>query len=703
MYVWRHIPLLRFLIPFILGILVTKEYDLELIPVFSAFILLCSILLIGHLYLKNNISRVLIYILSLVGLCATFLSGILVTENYQLKNFSNHFSHQSDADFLLVRVVSNPEEKRKSIGCQLAVCKLYDSDTFVDVQGLVQGYFEKDSLSLGLNYGDYLCIQNTLKPIEEAKNPHQFDFKKFYNNKNIYHQGYFRSGSWVFTGAHKSSTLFSLSYYLQDQLRRLFNRYFKDESVKGVAQAIVFGYREDLDEDWMRAFSKTGTIHVLAVSGLHIGIIYILLSSLIGLGRSRGKWLIVKSIVVIVSLFIYCLVTGFAPSVSRAALMFGIVICGNAWNRNSNIYNTLTFAAFVLLVFNPLNLYNVGFQFSFLAVIGIVFYKDYFSSFWPQSSWLGNKVISLLSVSVAAQITTFPIGLYYFHQYPNLFMFSNLIVIPFITVILYSGIFFIAVGFWSDWLAQFLSKIISIYIQFISSIVHYIQDIPFAFFENVHITFSQMLLIYALIVAVTFTVLQKWRKGFVLVIVLSISFLVSDYVFERSLYRTEVVCFDVRNETLIGFRQNKQIVFLASKGIYESESKKLEFIVNPYLINERLTDNYSVFPLDCINQKMSMGFLTFLDNGTIWFNNKSYMILDKTHSYINNEIKGDFLIIGSKKGESYIKKVIGKLDFKNIVILDSWKSAKQIRYIDSHLLVIEDDGCVILRQVKSDV
>ena len=210
----------------------------------------------------------------------------------------------------------------------------------------------------------------------------------------------------------------------------------------------MFGYKEDLDDEWLEAFSKTGTIHVLAVSGLHVGIIYLLLSGILLMRRSNGRSLKLKSAVILLCLFAYCLLTGFAPSVSRASIMFGVVIVAKAFQRRSNIYNTLSFACFLLLVVSPYNLYNVGFQFSFLAVVGIVYYTDTFRKWVPVSSYLGDKVVTLLSVSVAAQITTFPIGLYYFHQYPNLFMISNLIVIPCITVILYLGILFLLVMCW---------------------------------------------------------------------------------------------------------------------------------------------------------------------------------------------------------------------------------------------------------------
>ena len=159
------------------------------------------------------------------------------------------------------------------------------------------------------------------------------------------------------------------------------------------------------------------------------------------LGSSTGRSRVIKSIVILLSLFLYCLVTGFSPSVSRAAIMFATVIVAKAFQRKTNLYNTLSFACFILLLLNPLNIYNVGFQFSFLAVIGIVLYTDYFKRIWRSSTKIGDKVMTLLCVSLAAQLTTFPLGLYYFHQFPNYFILSNLLVIPCISIVVFRCIY----------------------------------------------------------------------------------------------------------------------------------------------------------------------------------------------------------------------------------------------------------------------
>ena len=625
------------------------------------------VLLVSHFYLRSRVNRLLQQVVSLLAIVHFFAAGFLITWTYNQVHYSSHLANTTDAIELLVRVTNVPKEKPKSISCTVELLSAIDSIQVKGINGTAQLYIEKDTNSESLVYGDYLLVSNIIQEVSPPKNPHQFDFRKYYAQRNIYHQGYLKSGAWSKTGKNKTFWLLALSFKWQAYLKNEFAKYFKDDAVRGVAQAIVFGYKEDLDDEWMEAFSKTGTIHVLAVSGLHVGILYILLSSLLLMGKSKGRVLKLKSAIILLCLFAYCLLTGFAPSVSRASIMFGVVVIAKAFQRRSNIYNTLSFACFLLLVVNPLNLYNVGFQFSFLAVVGIVYYKDTFRKMIPTSSYLGDKIVTLLSVSLAAQITTFPIGLYYFHQYPNLFMISNLIVIPCITVILYLGIAFILVVPFSDLLAGFFAKSMTLYIEFISRVVHYIQDIPYAFFEDVHITFWQMLCIYGFILAATIARKMESTFATLTAVFFVVLFLLSDYSYEKKLPKTQVIVFDVGRDFLVGFREGSKISFVASKGVY-TDPNKLNFTIRPYLVKERLDFNYTVVPDLFLASANDLGLIKSLGNGFVWFQNKRYHFLDYTKDYIKTGVSSDFLIIGKNKGSGYLSKVLPLLSSKSIYL-----------------------------------
>mgnify|MGYP006145994897 CR=1 FL=1 len=670
MYVWRHIPLLKFLIPFILGIVSSDYVSVSLRVILVVVAGLLSISVAAHFFLIKKINLRFHLASSLLVLLTFWSLGLASMKVHNPFLYENHFFENDGGDYILARLSGAPAEKEKSYGCELEVLKVKDSTGWKTSNGKVQVYFAKDSIAALLSYGDIIVFRNMLRRTEGPVNRHQFDFNKYYGHKGIYHNGFLKSGSWWDTGDSKKNYLYALGYAWQAALKGAFDKHFKNKATKGVAQAIVFGYKEDLDAEWLDAFSKTGTIHVLAVSGLHVGIIYILISGLLMINRSRGKVLIIKSAVLLLVLFLYSLLTGFAPSVSRASTMFGLVIIAKAFNRNSNIYNTLSFACFVLLVIDPHNIYNVGFQFSFLAVLGIVYYKDFFRGWWPQSTLFGDKIVSLLAVSFAAQLATFPLGLYYFHQYPNFFMISNLIVIPCITVILYFGILFVSVAFWSDTLASWLAYVISSYIDFIAAVVSYIQEIPYAFFEGVHITFGQMISIYTLLLSITLALVYRWKYGFTLAVASVALFLFLDSQYENSLEPSEFISFQVANEILLGFKQDNQLTLLATEDLYRN-NKKRDFVIEPFIINERLSADYALVPLSLSKSKQAFGDVHFLGNGVIIWQDKSILVLDNVTEYINKPLDVDILIIGIKKSDRYLEKVLPLISFDEVIVTQS--------------------------------
>ena len=660
MYVQRHIPLLKILIPFIGGILLCSKSPDLIIAIEVVFPLIMLLIIAAHYYLKRNINPKLQLFISMGLLLEVVFLGFLISYHSASKNSLLHFANQGNVSNAIVKITSSPTLKPNSVACEVDFLVLWDSSGKRGCKGKAQLYFQNDSNSLALSYGDLLALQKEIKSVESPSNPHQFNFNKYYASRGIYHSDYIESSAWIPINLNQANWLYELSFTIQDKLKRKFTQYFKDESVRGVAEAIVFGYKEELDDQWMEAFSKTGTIHVLAVSGLHVGIIYVLISFLLGLSKSNRKLIAWKTLFVILVLFLYCLVTGFSPSVTRASLMFGLVMLANLWQRQSNIYNTLCFACLVLLIANPNNIYNVGFQFSFLAVLGIVFYKDYFRKAIPTSNFVLSKVVMLGAVSIAAQIATFPLGIYYFHQYPNLFIFSNLIVIPCISIILYAGIFFILFSFVFPPLASLLALIMEAYIHFISSAVLFIQEVPFAFFEDIHISFNQLLLIYCFIISLTYGVLKRAKYAFALPITICMLFMWVDYSIEKDKARTEVVYFKDKNELVLGFRNNDSILIIASKGAY-ANSTNYQYVLRPYLVNERLINSYEILPVEITRFKSDLGIIKTLANGNVWFNNKSYFLADYNLSYILDTIHVNQIIINEQRKLSGYNKAVSRL------------------------------------------
>jgi competence protein ComEC len=240
----------------------------------------------------------------------------------------------------------------------------------------------------------------------------------------------------------------------------------------------------------------------LAVSGLHVGIIYQIVAWVFLLGNKRkakNNWLFLVATIAV--LWIYAFITGLSPSVLRAVTMFSVVVLAKVVARQSNIYNTLAVSAFILLLWNPYLLMQVGFQLSYIAVIGIVYLQPKFAQLWNVENRTGKFFWSMTCVSVAAQIATFPIGLLYFHQFPTYFWLSNFIVIPAATVILIGGIALLAFS-WLDFIACLIGCGLKWFILVLNSLVFKIQEIPGALISGVDISVFETWLIYGCIFSI---------------------------------------------------------------------------------------------------------------------------------------------------------------------------------------------------------
>ena len=685
-YVWRDVPLLRFFIPFAIGILLDHFFSFYKDILLYGTVLGFFVLVALHIYLRYRINK---SIISGASICfystLLFLGGLINHINKQSYSTA-HFNNFTNAEYLLAKVTSLPELKPKSIAAQIKVNSVFQHSKQERAIGKAQVFFQLNTKSKKLKYGDLILIRNQIPKVEEPKNPHQFNFKNYYQSKNIYNSGYITADKWINLHRNKANPILGFAYKVQSKLKSIFKRYIANKPVRGVAEAIIFGYKGELDDTWVEAFSKTGTIHVLAVSGLHVGIIYILLAWLIGLSKSTGWQLKLKALVILLALFSYCIITGFSPSVTRASLMFGLVLVAKATGRQTSIYNTLTFAAFVLILLNPNNLFNVGFQFSFLAVLGIVYYKDIFRSWLPQKSWLMDKVVTLMSVSLAAQITTFPLGLYYFHQYPNLFLFSNLIVIPCITIILYAGFFMVAMSFVSSFLATGASSFMQFYTEFVAAAVQKIQNLPFAFFEDVHISFFQMMLIYCAIFLITFTVKHKWNFGITISIVVVLVGVLSNYGLGAD-NKSEVLFFNHNKEVICGFRQGNDVTFFCSEATFNS-NQTAKYILKPYLINERIRGEVKVLPISLLKRKGNWNGVVSLGNGFVYFANTRLLFADQNQKYMARNIYVDYVIIGNTKSKRYYSAVLSLVKNSKIVALSSLNYNNSYNFIQGKSKVL---------------
>ncbi len=514
MFSWTPYPFVRIVLFFSLGILL-GIYLPDSVPIVSTRILFgtLGLLYMIVLYLRSN-EKLKFINPGAIGLAIVLLAGyIQVYHSTDYRNH-NHFIHDTDTiQHYKAVVIRQAQEKKNSWKIEAEVAAVQSNGLWKERTGKVLLYFSKKAFDTPYQYGDVLLINGSPQALTEPANPGEFDYKRFLTFRKIYHQHFLRDGH-VLQIDHQPPNL-AMDYSIRARVWAddALKRNIAGEREQATASALVLGVTDGLDNELLGAYAATGSLHVLSVSGLHVGIIYwLILLVLKPLNKTTsGKWIL--ALISIVILWGYAFVTGLSPSVLRAVTMFSFVAVAQPWSKRTNIYNTLAASACCLLLFEPYLIMSVGFQLSYLAVIGIVYLQPIFSRWWNPRYWLWEKIWQITCVSIAAQIATFALGLLYFHQFPVYFLFSNLFVIPASFLVLVLGIVLVAVSAVNP-----LAGLVGFLLEWIIKILNYgvfkMEALPFSLIDNVYVTtFQCWLLIGAIVLAISLIQFRKFYSA----------------------------------------------------------------------------------------------------------------------------------------------------------------------------------------------
>jgi competence protein ComEC len=574
---WKKIPFIRLVLPMIAGILIAIYVKLSSFLWLIPLVVVCSIT-VGLFIQKKWIQRFETNFWYGISLYLTlFLIGLnLVVLRTQL-NYEHHYSHHIYANQptqLIVEIEEIPKQKPKSIYTIAQVKGILHEGNVLPTIGHIILYLAKDEASKNIIQGDQLVVTVNLQPIQPPRNPDEFNYQQYLRFHQVYHQAYSSSEHWTLL-EKGSANLTKLAGKTRDYLLAL----LKDNNIQGeemsVASALLLGYKDDLSDDLKHAYSSAGAMHVLAVSGLHVGIIFMVLNHLLGFMNRSKKLALTKVGILLLFLWFYALITGLSPSVIRAATMFTFVVIGSAFNRSGSIYNTLAVSAFLLLCINPYLVMEVGFQLSYLAVMGIVYFQPKIYALLYVKNSILDKIWIISSVSIAAQIATFPLGLLYFHQFPTYFLFSNLFVIPGAMLIIALGILVFATAPIKA-LAIFIAGVLQEVIFWMNYLIIQIDQLPFSLVEGISISIFGCWLIYATIMSgvlsLEFRKLKYLNWGIGCLILL----LMLDIKEDVELRGThEIVIYDIKKETAINYISGANNVLFCSDQLWQSESQLL--------------------------------------------------------------------------------------------------------------------------------
>jgi len=584
MWRWAPYPVVRITLGFMAGILLFLFFgsDFRYTTEITAFFVFAFVA--AALLSWKRKTAFATDLAGMLGLCGFVALGFAYTQHHREWPEPKHLSKLTGPPSHYVGTVADDVQQKNGYRrTVLEVSLVKVSGQWQEATGKVQLSLVQDSGPVAdLHYGDVLLVKGAPQLMAAPANPGQFDYRQYLANKNIYHQHYLQPFHYQKISGETSWGVQSLSIQVRRYLDGVLRERINEKREYSISSALLLGVKDELDNSIRSAYADTGTMHVLAVSGLHVGILYgFLLWVLAAFDKTKGQSLFAVVLILAV-LWGYAFVTGLSASVLRAVLMFSLVTVGIALRRRRQIYNTIAVAALALLAYNPYFLLDVGFQLSFLAVLGIVYLQPKLYRLLRSDSSILDFIWRYFTVAVAAQLATFPLGLLYFHQFPVYFWLANLVVVPMASLVLYSGLVALALH-WVPGLSLLLFQLHFGFIWAINEFNLLVQDLPLALLNGFDISAGQACLLYAfLLLLILFLSLRQLHLLALAVGVLVI--LSGQAVLETWQQQKQqlLAVYQVRGATGMALVRGQEAVLLADS-VLLGDAGKYSFSVQPHL------------------------------------------------------------------------------------------------------------------------
>lgn len=591
-----------------------------------------------------------------VALLVLFLAGIITVEVRNESKRPEALSQREDTiRAYRVRIASPPDHREKSWRLLGEIESVLGSRGWNHCSGKLLLYWPLTERVDTLHYGDILIVQGQPQPIQGPQNPGEFDYRTHLARRNIFHQHYVRSDHWRM----ESETDMLGPRYFATEARRwtinVFSRLVRGDREQAIMGAFVIGVTDGIDDDLKQAYAAGGAMHALAVSGMHVSILYgVLLFMLKPLeSRRGGPWTI--ALISLLVLWMYGFVTGLTPSILRAITMFTFVALAKPLRRTTSILNTLAASAFFLLLFDPWLICSAGFQLSYLAVLGIVLLYRPIYNLW-EPSWVAmDWVWQITCVSIAAQIATLPVTLYYFHQFPLYFLLANLFVIPASTLILLGGILLLMLSpipIVADWLARVLEKVIWL----LNEGLFLVGALPSSVIQPIPLTLFQSFCLGAMVVTIYFLFRTRKFQWLVTLSIIAIFFSGSDWIVRRN-QADQFVVHRISRHTSMEWRSNGQVFSVVDAGL-AGDLGNVQYHVLP----GRLTQRVESITTQIVGKACDL----------FRFQALTFLHVSSSEAPITSRASVDYLIIGNNAVRS-LESLSRNLTF-GYVILDSSNS-----------------------------
>lgn len=576
----HSIPLLRLVLPFLLGVILGISIPVILQLPFWVWLLLIIISVIGLLLPTKTDYRLRWAFGTSLSVLLVALGCITIVFHTEYLRGSNVYSVPDGPYTFEAKVIEPPEEKHSSIVAEAEVGKIWVGDTSYAVTGKVLLNLEVGKQLYDVEYGDCLLIEGSLEAPEPPKNPGEFNYKQYLAFQQIYKRAFIPDGNWKLTGENSGNGLLASIYQLRGKMLQMLESSGLEGENYAVASALILGYKNELEEETVKTYTKAGSMHILAVSGLHVGIIYLIAMFLFKFLDRVKRGNIIKALLVIAVLVLYAMMTGLSPSVNRAVIMFSFLAVASCFKRQTSIFNTLAASVLFLVLIDPYIITKVGFQMSYLAVIGIVCLYPKLYYLWVAPNFLVNWLWQVTCVSLAAQLATFPLTIYYFHQFPNYFLLFNPISIlgAFLVVALGLGFFLFS---WIPMVQDIIGEVLNYILSALNYSLKLVDLLPYAITPDIDTTLIETLILYSLVIAIIVWLASKRYK--VLMVALNLLLvLVLIQLFESAMRHKQKVfaVYSIENETAFEFIHGRESIFFATQSMMATPNE-LEYKVDP--------------------------------------------------------------------------------------------------------------------------
>jgi competence protein ComEC len=638
---WQTVPALRLLLPTILGIVCA--YTWQHFSSWAIVVLFAALLIyFSKSFLKVSLSNT--WLLGIPLSMAIAACMYWRTDNFDERKKTTHFSHYAtlDTEHIFLVKIYEIEEKDAHFNIFATVEGINDKATTGNLQIFLR---KSDTLTppqyphfLIPNYGDVCIFRGKLRDIPTVKNPESFDYKKYLHLKNIHFQIFTNQSEIQLVAKNRGNYFKAFALHCRNHFLHILEKQIADPIEQAVGMALILGYRAAALDEVRPAYIETGAMHILAVSGMHVGLLYggiIFLWGRVKRWQSpRGKWL--PSLLTLLFVWWFVLLTGAGGSIMRAGVMFTLFELGRRLQRHTNSFNILAASLLILLFFNPFLLFDVGLQMSYLAVGGIIFFYPRIYKIFYFKNLIVKYFWEITAMGLAAQLVITPLSLYYFHRFPTYFWLSGLIAIPASTIGLYAGIFLFALHE-LPMLANIFSFILKYSLWLMNQNIFFAQKLPpLSILQNIWLSGLTVCCLYAILGGLTYSILKKELKYLVwtllLVFLLSIKYLF--HQINTSNIRQLTIYYVPKSSIFEIFDKKKCITFF-SENIDEKKAKlTIENYHSKMNINEiqKLNFNQSYLSDNCLYIN---GFLQFYEKKMVILDNSKKKIVPLTHNSSN--------------------------------------------------------------------